>query len=158
MNRTVVRTTSTWDPATGLLRTTLQGPVTTDDVRAWRDGLHRAAAAVPDGGRFQLLLDLSGFAPADLDAHRAMRTVVPELLAAHGLRPAFLDLFDEQPEVPVTLTRGVRCVAFANVHHDAAKMADYERRIGTPTQRFFTDAAAAERWLLSVALDDAREG
>lgn len=85
-----------------------------------------------------------------MEAHKAMRSVVPELLAAHGMRPAVLDLFDPPPEVPVTAANGVICVAFANVHHDPARMADYERRIGRPDQRFFADLAAAERWIAGL--------
>jgi hypothetical protein len=44
----------------------------------------------------------------------------------------------------------VRATAFANVHHDAAKMEEYDRRIATPSQRFFADREAAERWLAGV--------
>jgi hypothetical protein len=80
-----------------------------------------------------------------------MRGVVPALLAAHGLRPAVLDLFDDPPEPPLATARGVRITAFANVHHEAAKMAEYERRIGRPRQRFFSDPAAAERWLAELS-------
>ena len=36
------------------------------------------------------------------------------------------------------------------VHHDADKMAEYERRIAKPDQRFFTDRSAAERWLATL--------
>ena len=143
----MTNTGSTWDVATGILRTDRTGPVTTADVAQWRDGLHRALANIPDGTNFRLLLNLSGFAPVTIDAHKAMRTVVPEILARNGLRPAFIDLFDERPEMVITTSRGVRCSAFANVHHDAAKMTDYEQRIGKPNQKFFTDVAAAEAWL-----------
>ncbi len=146
----MTNTRSKWDPATGILRTDLTGPVTTDDVAAWREGLHREVASIPDGTSFRLLLNLVGFEPATIDAHKAMRTVVPEILARHGLRPAFIDLFDERPAMVITTSRGVRCIAFANVHHDEAKMTDYEQRIGKPNQKFFTDVSAAEAWLRSV--------
>ena len=126
----MMRVENTWDPAAAVVRTVLSGQVTTDDVRAWADGLHALLAALPAGTRFKLLYDLGGFAPADLDAHKAMREVVPRALAAHGMRPAVADLFDPRPTVPVTARRGVVCVAFANVHHDPAKMADYERQVG----------------------------
>ncbi len=76
-----------------------------------------------------------------------MRTVVPTLLVAHGLRPAFLDLLPEAPDPEPRTERGVVCVAFANVHHDETKMARYEERIATVDQRFFTSRAAAEAWL-----------
>jgi hypothetical protein len=143
---------TTWDPATGTLRTRLVGTVDAAAVRAWRDGLNATLAAVPGGSTVTLLLDLRGYEPADLDAHKAMRDVVPALLSTHGLRPAFLDLFDDPPPVDVTTARGVTVTAFANVHHDAEKMAEYERRIAKPNQRFFADRERAERWLASVGL------
>ena len=143
----MTNTRSKWDSATGILRTDLTGPVTTDDVATWREGLHRELANIPDGTSFRLLLNLSGFQPVTIDAHKAMRTVVPDILASHGLRPAFIDLFDERPEMVITTSRGVRCSAFANVHHDEARMTDYEQRIGKPNQKFFTDVSAAEAWL-----------
>lgn len=148
----MIDVSSMWNAASALLITSLTGPVTVRDVQAWRLGLHAVEDKLPEGVAFRLLLNLHGFAPADLDAHREMRTVVPLLLARHGMRPAFLDLFDERPELPITLHRQVRCVAFANVHHDAAKMASYEARIGRAQQRFFTDRQSAEAWLMRRAL------
>jgi hypothetical protein len=147
----MTNTRSEWDPVTGILRTNLTGPVTIDDVAAFREGLYRELAEIPDGGTFRLLLNLHGFEPVNLEAHKAMRTIVPEILARHGLRPAFIDLFDERPEVEITVSRGVRCIAFANVHHDEVKMTSYEQRIGQPNQRFFTDVNAAEIWLRNMA-------
>lgn len=138
---------ATWDAGRRLLETRLTGAVDHADVRAWQDGLARELARVPDGASFKLLNDLRGFDPVTIDVHKAMREVVPRLLAAHGMRPAFVDLFDSPPEVTVTTTRGITCTAFANVHHDEDKMQSYERRIGRPDQRFFTDRAAAEAWL-----------
>ena len=146
----MVRVGSTWDGAAAVVRTELGGRVTTADVMAWAEGLSRVLAALPPGTRFGLLYDLTGFAPADAGAHKAMREVVPRALAGRGMRPAVLDLFDPPPEVPVTAADGVVCVAFANVHHDAGKMADYDRRVGRADQRFFADAAAAERWLAGL--------
>jgi hypothetical protein len=119
-------------------------------VRAWKEGLEAAVALIPDGTPFRLLLDLTGYEPAALDAHREMRTVVPELLVAHGLRPAFADLYPEAPEPQLRTERDVVCVAFANVHHDDEKMSRYEERIATTNQRFFTSRAAAEDWLATV--------
>ena len=79
-----------------------------------------------------------------------MRTVVPDLLVAHGLRPAFLDLFPEAPEPAITAERDVVCVAFANVHHDETKMSQYEERIASANQRFFTSRSSAEDWLATT--------
>jgi hypothetical protein len=141
---------STWDAGRCVLETRLPGPVTLEDVSAWKDGLAHEVSCVPDGTRFKLLVDLRGFDPGSVEVHKAMREVVPRLLAAHGMRPAFIDLFDDRPEVAVTTTRGIECTAFANVHHDAAKMQNYESRIAKPNQRFFTSRSEAEAWLDSL--------
>ncbi|HEX2052622.1 MAG TPA: hypothetical protein VHJ78_02705, partial [Actinomycetota bacterium] len=140
-------TASDWDPQKRILRTALKGPVSTADVAAWKDGLARAVGGISAGSDFGLLLDLVGYEPADLGAHKAMRTVIPELLASHGMRPAFLDLFEDAPEVPVSVENGIRCVAFANAHHDKDKMAGYTQRIGRNEQRFFTDVDEAYAWI-----------
>ena len=60
-----------------LLTTRLTGVVTTEDVQRWKESLERDAAAIPDGGTFKLLLDLCGYEPADIEAHKAMRAVIP---------------------------------------------------------------------------------
>lgn len=138
------------DPSTGVLRTHLTGTVDVDDVAEWVAGLRLAVASVPDGGTFRLLVDLHGYEPASLDAHRDMRLVVPELLAAHGMAPAVAGLFEDAEPVPVTVERGVRCTAMANVHHDPEKMTRYADTVGGPEQQFFHDPAAAEAWLLAA--------
>jgi hypothetical protein len=141
-----------YDPATGILRTRLQGVVDADDVRTWAAGLRARLAAIPDGRPFKLMVDLIGYEPRDIAAHKEMRLEVPYLLARHGLRSAYADLYPEEPEVEVSVERGVYCVACANVHHDPVKMGDYEARIATPKQRFFTDRGQAEIWLNSLPL------
>ena len=88
----MITTTSHWDATTGILRTELSGNVTSADVAVWRDELHRELARIPDHSQFRLLSSVYGYEPVDLAAHKAMRTVVPEILATHGLRPAYLDL------------------------------------------------------------------
>ena len=142
---------STWDAGRRVLETRLAGEVTHDDVRIWKEGLDREVARLVDGTRFKLLFDLRGFEAVDVEVHKAMREVVPRLLAAHGLRPAFIDLFDDGPELAVTSARGIACTAFANVHHDDVKMRDYETRIAKHNQRFFSSRGAAEAWLDSLA-------
>lgn len=138
------------DPSTGVLRTHLTGTVDVADVAEWVAGLRLAVASVPDGGTFRLLVDLHGYEPASLDAHRDMRLVVPELLARHGMAPAVAGLFDDAEPVPVTVERGVRCTAMANVHHDPEKMARYADTVGGAHQQFFHDPTAAEAWLLTA--------
>lgn len=143
---------SNWEPESGILRTELRGTVTSQDIEFWRDGLYRELNRIPDNSRFLLLLDLHGFEPENLETQKTMRNVIPEILAAHGMRPAFIDLFDDKPEMRIFLTRGIQCIAFANVHHDPAKMDNYEKKIAKPEQRFFTDPHAAEEWLAGFAL------
>jgi hypothetical protein len=149
--REVTPTGTTWNAGARLLETRLSGKVTVDDVGAWQSELAREALRVPSGARFKLLSDLRGFDPADIAAHRAMREVIPRLLAAHGLRPAVMDLFEPVPELAIAPEPGARCVAHASVHHDADKMRDYEARIGGGTQRFFSVRTEAEAWLDSVS-------
>lgn len=140
-------TKSEWDSLIGVLRTDLTGAVTVDDVSVWREQLRGELEKIPDGTTFRMLLNLHGFEPESIDAHKAMRTVVPEILISHGMRPAYIDLFDEKPEVDIKNSRGILCTAFANVHHDEQKMASYEERIGKPNQKFFNNLASAETWL-----------
>jgi hypothetical protein len=139
-----------WDPDRAVLTTQLKGHVDVEDVLTWRVGLTEALQRLPDGTAFRLLLDIDGYEPASLEAHKKMRTVIPEVLLRHGLRPAFLDLFPEAEEPAVSADRGVVCIAFANVHHDGTKMARYDQEIATPTQRFFTSRAEAEAWLATT--------
>jgi hypothetical protein len=146
----MVETQSSWDETESILTSRLSGAVSVADVEQWKRSLAAAAAAIPPGRSFKRLFDLHGYEPLDLEAHKAMRTVIPMLLASHGMRPAVLDLFDEKPEVLVSVTDGKVCTGFANLHHDAAKMARYEEQLARPDQRFFSDPAAARAWLLSL--------
>lgn len=145
-----MNTTSTWDGDAHIVRTQLTGAVTVAHVTAWERGLQALVAQIPDGVTFRLLVDLVGFAPVDIAAHKAMRAVVPLLLAEHGMRPALLDLFEGEHSLAVTAPRGVRCTACANVHHDATKMKDYQKRLGRLDQAFFSELAAAETWLATA--------
>jgi hypothetical protein len=142
--------TSRWNPKSQVLRTDLTGTATVADVRSWQEGLAQQVERIPDGSEFRLLLNLRGYDPADLDAHKAMRVVVPTLLIRHGMRPAFVDLVPNPPEIALSVERGIRCIAFANVHHDEHKMREYAERISKPEQRFFTDLELAQNWLMSV--------
>lgn len=132
------RAATRWERERRLLVTELGGPVSAATVEGWRRGLWSEVDRMPDGTWFRLLLDLTGYEPASLDAHKQMRTVVPELLVAHGMRPAFVDLSPEAPEPVLRCDRDVVCVAFANVHHDPTKMARYEEQIATPEQPFLS--------------------
>ena len=138
---------TTFDPDGRVLTTRLIGVVESDDVMSWNDDLARALDALPRGSTFAMILDLHSYSSGSIAAHKAMRTVIPDALARHGMRPAYVDLFDPRPEMVVASRPSARCVAFANVHRDADRMADYEERAGKPDQRFFSDIAAARRWI-----------
>jgi hypothetical protein len=134
-----------WDAAGGVLVSRLSGTGCVADVERWKVGL-AAVAAIPDGGSFRPLSDLSGYEPAGLEAHKAMRTVIPLLLAEHGFRTGLVDIVGAE-EPPITTTRGITCVAVAHVHHDTGKMALYQERVRSANESFFTDAIAAQGWL-----------
>ena len=140
---------SMWEPEAGLISARLAGHVHVEDIMRWEAALQESLAQVPASSGFKLLIDLSGYELHDMAAHKMMRGIVPQLLAAHGMRPAVLDLF---PEVimPVTQTTGKICLAYANVHHDVDKMTEYERTLGRANQRFFTDASVARQWILAL--------
>ncbi len=139
---------SHWDDTLSILQTELKGQVTREDVERWKRDLYAELERIPSGRQFRLLLDLDGYEPFDLQAHQAMRLVIPTLLLHHGMRPAFADLFEETGEIPISMQRNRRCFAFANVHHDEHKMMQYETKIGRSDQKFFTDADKARQWLI----------
>lgn len=124
----------------------LSGSVDENDVARWTELLDRALAWVPDGTEIVLLSNLHGYEPASLDAHKAMRDVIPTRLAAHGFRTGLVDVVGG--ELVVTPTPRIVISKVAHVHHDATKMAAYEAQVGCERERFFSDAARANVWLL----------
>lgn len=141
---------SSYNKASLALTTQLSGTVTVSDIHQWSCGLRETVRNMQTGSTFKLLVDLSEYKPASIEAHQAMRLVVPQFLADHGLRPAYLDLFDEQYKLDIVLRPRVRCTALANVHHDAVHMRYYQLRAGKPEQKFLADRAAAIRWLETI--------
>jgi hypothetical protein len=124
----------------------LSGHVDENDVARWTELLDRALAWVPDGTEIVVLSNLHGYEPASIGAHKAMRSVIPTRLAAHGFRTGLVDLVDADLEVNASSRLVISKVA--HVHHDATKMAGYEAKVGTPHERYFSDAAHANAWLL----------
>jgi hypothetical protein len=139
---------SHWDDTLSILQTELKGPVTREVVELWKRNLQAELDRIPDGRLFRLLLDLNGYEPVDMEAHKAMRLVIPDILLHHGMRPAYADLYDEEGDLHVTMLRNRRCFAFANVHHDENKMMQYDIKIGRADQRFFTDPDKARQCLI----------
>ena len=135
-----------WDAADRVLILHLTGTVSVADVERWKAELEAAVKRIPEGTAFRLLSDLSGYEPADLEAHKAMRTVIPLLLAEHGFRTGLVDVVGAKEPV-LTTTRGITCVGVAHVHHDAGKMALYQEHVGSATEHFFTDPVVALVWV-----------
>ncbi len=124
----------------------LSGSVNESDIARWIELLDRALAWVPDGTEIVLMSNLHGYEPASLDAHRAMREVIPRRLATHGFRTGLVDVVGGELDV-VGMPR-IAISKVAHVHHDATKMASYEATVGCERERFFSDAAFANAWLL----------
>lgn len=86
-----------------------------------------------------------------LRACKAMRTVIPLILADYGFRTALFDLFDPM-SIPIHKARGIACIAAAYIHHDANKMSEYEQRLSKTNERFFAGYRIAPEWI--VAFDE----
>ncbi len=138
-----------WREGEQLLVTRLDGGMSQRDAVAWSDTVGDALARVPDDTRFVWLADASRYqAIVTSEVHQTVREVVPRLLAAHGLRTTFASLHEAQ-EIEAAVVRGVRCRAVAHIHGDSEKMALFDEQLGSPVERFFSDADEGERWLAS---------
>jgi hypothetical protein len=140
-----------WDPEKSILITRLRGLISVNDVRSWIQGFEQAAKLIPSNSGFKLLSDLHGFTAENVEAHKAMRTIIPLFLSQHGMKPGFARLFPEVPVTVVTL-EAKRCVASAHVHHDVTKITKYHTELSTASEDFFTDSDAAEKWLNAIHL------
>jgi hypothetical protein len=141
-------TASVWDSNSRILSTHLTGNITLTDVAVWTQGLENEALKIPDNSSYALLVNLVGFEPVSLDAHKAMRDVIPLFLTRYNFRTGFFDLV-QAPDIPLTKTRGIECIAHANVHHDKSKMDTYNEKIGSEKERFLTNIDEAKIWLKS---------
>jgi hypothetical protein len=139
-----------WSEENGLLTTRLSGLVDIDDIEDWKAGLMGALQLLKPDSSFKAFINIHGFKAVNMDAHKAFRTVVPLILAEHNFRIGYVDLFDNV-ELPLTSKDGIQCIAVAHAHHDADKMNLYESSYSKANDRYFTDPAEAEKWLLSVA-------
>ena len=135
-----------WEPEARLLTSRLTGTVTVDEVERWIAALDERLARIPDGTDIVLLSNLHGYEPADLDAHKRMRDVIPTRLAAMGWRTGLVDIVGG--DLAVETEPRLTCSKVAHVHHDAAKMAAYQAQAGSPTERFFSALAPACEWLI----------
>ena len=123
----------------------LSGTTDLAAARAWQRALHLSVRLVPAEAEIRLLVDQSGYRPSSLDVHRVVRTVVPDLLALYGVRPALADLVGATYSINQQPDR--RLVACALVHDNPFKMATLDRAVGRADQRFFSDLDVALQWL-----------
>ncbi len=124
----------------------LAGSVDESEVARWAELLDRAFAWIPDGTEVVVLSNLHGYEPASIDAHEAMRAVLPARLAAHGFRTSLIDVAGGS--IDVRTNPRIVISKVAHVHHDATKMASYEATAGSERERYFHDPAYANAWLL----------
>ena len=139
-------TRTIWMPEVRAVLTQLTGTVDLAEVERWITGLDTELSKIPDGTEIVLLSNLHGYEPADLEAHKRMRVIIPTRLAAMGFRTALADAVNAT--IVTASTPRVLCSKVAHVHHDATKMAAYEAAHATPRERFFTSAAFANEWIL----------
>jgi hypothetical protein len=140
---------SEWDALNRILTVHLNGEISEADVERWRENLEHALGALQPNSSFKLLSDMTGFNAQTMNAHKAMRGVIPLTQAAYGFPPGVARLFDVQ-DMPITHTRGITLTAAAHVHHDEGKMTEYQTRLGTEREGWFTDPATAREWLLTL--------
>lgn len=137
-----------WSQTGNTLTTRLSGPADLKHVETWRDGLYRAAAMIPEGTRFKMLIDLRGYEVDEIDqeVHKIQRMVLPTFLVEHNHRIAYFKLYPEADE-PAVEKRSASCIAVAHVHHDCNKMDLYNTRLSEPGERFFCAIEQAEEWI-----------
>ena len=140
---------TTWYPEQQLIVTQLSGVVNNADIEHWEATMQVAFAQLPDNTRFKMLVNLYGFKAENFEVHKYYRNIIPLMLAGFGYRIGYLDMFPEA-KLDVTITRGIRCVAMANVHQDATKMQDYNTRFSSATEKYFTEPGPAMAWIQDV--------
>ena len=149
--QTDVQIGTAWFPDTTTIDTRISGPVSMADVIAWEKSLHQALEQIQEGGSFKIMVDLFGFAAADLEAHKRFRTIIPLTLSQYGWKVGYVDLFeDDAQKLQYNNTRGIRCFAAAHAHQDETKIGLYERSYSRPNEHYFTDPVQARQWLAGV--------
>jgi hypothetical protein len=143
---------SEWHSKEHLLITKISGKLNKQDIESWRNSLLTAMSSIPAKSTFKMLVDLYGFEADNMEVHKEFRTIIPSLLADYNYRIDYLDMF---PEATVELkrTRGISCIAMANVHHNAEKMSDYQTRFGKYHEQYFTESEAALSWIRNLTLN-----
>lgn len=133
-----------------LIITQISGEVDQKDVEQWDQSLQHTLAQLEDNSTFKILVNLYGFKAGNIEAHKRFRTIISATLARFGWRVGYMDLFEEAMNLPITLTRGIRCTAAVHVHQDETKIALYEERFGHEREHFFTDPQVTKQWVHSI--------
>ena len=136
---------------TSILRTRFSSPAGIADVVSWRAGLSAAAAIMPRGASFKLLVDIRGYdvAKTNPTVHKVQREVVPIFLVAHSFRTGFIEFFGVKEDF-VSSRKDAFCQAVAHLHHEEAKMNLYRQTLGRKVENFFSDLPEAETWLAEL--------
>ncbi|MBN8676210.1 MAG: hypothetical protein J0L56_18910 [Chitinophagales bacterium] len=142
-------TEATYYPEQKIVELRLRGLLNAADIENWKNEIEKTMSQVPDNSTFKMLVNLHGFKAENFEVHKAFRNIVPLLLADYGYRIGYLDMF---PEASVELknTRGIQCVAMANVHQDETKMKDYQENFSSAKEQYFTEPLVAEQWIESI--------
>ena len=147
----IAHSASAWDSRSGILRTRLTGPTGPAEVVAWRASLYIAAARLPRGTHFKLLVDIRGYNVADVEppVHQVQREVIPIFLANYHYRTGFLDFFGVKWDFGAT-KEDAYCVAVAHVHNECGKMDLYRQTLGREDEGFSCRLDEAEAWIKDV--------
>ncbi|QNA45939.1 hypothetical protein [Lacibacter sediminis] len=138
-----------WQSGEKLVVARLSGIVNLEDIQNWKNSLYNVLNLLPDNSSFKMLVDLHGFEAENMETHKEYRTIIPLLLADYNYRIGYLDMFPEA-SVELKQTRGINCIAMANVHHNADKMLDYQTRFGNEHEHYFTESDAALAWIKNM--------
>ncbi|MHA4807049.1 hypothetical protein ACX0G9_03035 [Flavitalea flava] len=141
-----------WIPETGTFLVQAKGEMNLDGLCEWEEEVRSAIRKIKDNSRFKAIIDMSHFHPVDLDTFRAMRPIIPLLLANYHFRVGYPDSV-ENLILPLRKIRGIQCVAIAHVSHDTYKMFEFNRKFATDHERFFTSRQEAEQWLEQISMD-----
>jgi hypothetical protein len=137
----------TWEGQGEFLSTRVRRALSVDEANEYSRVLDMAIARLLPGTGFVWLSNSSGYEPlANRGGHAVYRSILPKVLAEHGLRTSLLDMYEG--EVLIEHSFEVTCRAVAHVHHDADKMAIFDGRFGRANERYFSDEDLARDWLL----------
>lgn len=143
-----------WHSSHQMLVAKLSGKLNAEDVRHWNNLLLRATDNLHDNSVFKIVVDLHGFEAEDMEVHKQFRTIIPALLADYNYRIGYLDMFPEA-KVELNQTRGISCIAMANVHHNVEKMLDYQTRFSKTHEQYFTETEPALAWIKNLNMNSA---